>query len=300
MSGLVHVLRVETTAAEVSDILNRDGAVVVERATEPDMLAALNANLDQFVENLGVGLRHPADDFFVDFYGASTVRFDGLLAKSPAFLDVMQLPLLQNVADILLKPNCEDYLLNTAQLIEIRPGETAQPTHRDEDAWSPMPKVKPILAVEAMFALTDFTKANGATQVVPGSHLWEPERKPEPEEILQAEMPAGSALFYLGSTLHGGGANTTEDVHRRGMFLGYVVGWLRTEENMFLTVPIEAAKTMPVRVQELLGYKPHFSIGVVDVGSPMALLGRKHKNLSAEKDSNLGLEKLKEKLRKDG
>ena len=184
----------------------------------------------------------------------------------------MQLPLLQEVADILLKPNCEDYLLNTAQLIEIRPGETAQPLHRDEDAWTPMPKMKSILAVEAMFALTDFTKANGATQVVPGSHMWEPDREPEPEEILQAEMPAGSALFYLGSALHGGGANTTEDVRRRGMFLGFVVGWLRTEENMFLTVPMEAAKAMPVRVQELLGYKPHFSIGVVDVGSPMALL----------------------------
>jgi len=299
LSDLVHVLRVETTAVEVSDILNRDGAVVVEGAVEPDLLAALNADLDLFVENLGVGLRHPADDFFVDFYGASTVRFDGLPAKSPAFLNVMQLPLLQNVADILLKPNCEDYLLNTAQLIEIRPGETAQPIHRDEDGWSPMPKMKPILEVEAMFALTDFTKANGATQVVPGSHMWKPDREPEPEEILQAEMPAGSALFYLGSALHGGGANTTEDVRRRGMFLGYVVGWLRTEENIFLTVPMEAAKAMPIRVQELLGYKPHFALGVVDVGSPMALLERRLENLRAEKNSNLELDNVKEKLRKD-
>ena len=211
----------------------------------------------------------------------------------------MQLPLLQNVADILLKPNCEDYLLNTAQLIEIRPGETAQPLHRDEDAWSPMPKMKSILEVEAMFALTDFTKANGATQVVPGSHMWRPDRKPKPEEILRAEMPAGSALFYLGSALHGGGANTTEDVRRRGMFLGYVVGWLRTEENIFLTVPMEAAKAMPIRVQELLGYKPHFALGVVDVGSPMALLERRLENLRAEKNSNLELDNVKEKLRKD-
>ena len=108
--------------------------------------------------------------------------------------------------------------------------------------------------------------------MVPGSHLWEAGREPKPEEILQAEMPAGSALFYLGSALHGGGANTTKDVPRRGMFLGFVVGWLRTEENSFLTVPIEDVKTMPVRVQELLGYKPHFAVGVVDVGSPMALL----------------------------
>lgn len=259
-------------ADEVSEILNRDGAVIVEAATEPEMLAALNTDLDHFVEKLGVGLRHPTDDFYVEFYGAKTVRIDGLPAKSPAFLDVMQLPLLQEVADILLKPNCEDYLLNTAQLIEIRPGETVQAIHRDEDAWGFMPQVRPLLEVEAMFALTDFTIENGATQVVPGSHLWEPDRVPEPEEIVQAEMSAGSALFYLGSALHGGGANITADVARRGMFLGYVVGWLRTEENTFLTVPLEQAKAMPVRIQELLGYKAHSGIGVVDVGSPMVLL----------------------------
>jgi len=123
-----------------------------------------------------------------------------------------------------------------------------------------------------MFGLTDFTMANGATQVVPGSHLWDPERQPTAEEVVYAEMSAGSALVYLGSTLRGGGANTTDDQRRRGMFLGFVVGWLRTEENMFLTVPLEAAKTMPLRVQELLGYKPHGPIGVVDVGSPMVLL----------------------------
>lgn len=272
MPNLECVVASRTNADEVSEILQHDGAVVVEQAVMAGPLAAINADLDQFVDDLGVGLRHPTGDFYVDFYGSSTVRFDGLPAKSPAFLDVMQTPLLQEVADVLLKPNCEDYLLNTAQLIEIRPGETAQAIHRDEDAWAFMPKEKMQLEVEAMYALTDFTMENGATHVVPGSHLWEPDREPEPQEIMQAEMRAGSALFYLGSTLHGGGANTTENVRRRGMFLGYVVGWLRTEENMFLTVPLEAAKTMPVRVQELLGYKAHSGIGVVDVGSPMVLL----------------------------
>lgn len=132
MPKLARVTGTETNAEEVSGILNRDGAVVVEGAMAPALLSVLNADLDRFVEGLGVGLRHPASDFFIDFYGASTVRIDGLLEKSPAFQDVMQLPLLQHVADILLKPNCEDYLLNTAQLIEIRPGETAQAIHCDE------------------------------------------------------------------------------------------------------------------------------------------------------------------------
>ena len=85
-------------------------------------------------------------------------------------------------------------------------------------------------------------------------------------------MPAGSAVFYLGSTVHGGSANRTRDVRRRGMFVGYVLGWLRTEENMFLSVPLEKVRAMPRRVQELLGYKAVRALGVVDVGDPMALL----------------------------
>ena len=272
MPDLERVNSADASASAVSEILNRDGAVIVEGAVAPDLLAALNDDLDRLVDDLGVGLRNPVNDRMVQFYGSSTVRFDGLPAKSDGFVEVLQLPLLQDVAEIVLKPQCLDFLLNTAQLIEIRPGESVQDIHRDEDAWPHMPQDKPQLEVEAMFALTDFTLANGATQVVVGSHLWEPGRMPTDDEITHAEMPAGSALIYLGSTLHGGGANTTSDERRRGMFLGFVVGWLRTEENMFLTVPLEAARTMPVRVQELLGYKPHGPIGVVDVGTPMVLL----------------------------
>jgi ectoine hydroxylase-related dioxygenase (phytanoyl-CoA dioxygenase family) len=184
----------------------------------------------------------------------------------------MLLPFMVGVADELLLSNCEDYLLNTAQLIQIGSGESLQSLHRDEDAWPFVQPPKPQLEVEAMFALSDFTAANGATRVVPGSHTWPADRQALEEEITQAEMVAGSALVYLGSTLHGGGANRSADESRRGMFLGYVVGWLRTEENTYLTVPIDYVKTMPQRVQELLGYKAHGAIGVVDVGSPMVLL----------------------------
>jgi ectoine hydroxylase-related dioxygenase (phytanoyl-CoA dioxygenase family) len=102
--------------------------------------------------------------------------------------------------------------------------------------------------------------------------FYPPNREARPDEVIQAEMTAGSALFYLGTTLHGGGANRTTNEWRRGMFFGFVVGWLRTEENTFLTVPIDKVRGMPRRVQELLGYKAHVGIGVVDVGSPMVLL----------------------------
>ena len=123
-----------------------------------------------------------------------------------------------------------------------------------------------------MFALTCFTKENGCTQVVPGSHHWDLDREARPEEIERAEMEAGEALLYLGSTIHGGGANTTSGEWRRGMFFGLVVGWLRTEENTYLTVPIEMAREMPTVVQERMGYRAHEGIGVVDVGDPMFLL----------------------------
>jgi ectoine hydroxylase-related dioxygenase (phytanoyl-CoA dioxygenase family) len=256
----------------VYNVLQRDGAVVIENILSRDALGNLNNELDALISETAPGLRHPAHERMVEFYGHATVRFDGLPGKSESFLDVMLTPLLCGAADHFLLANCHDYIFNTGQLIQIGPGEDAQRLHRDEDAWGFLKAPKPTLQVEAMFALSDFTIENGATQVVPGSHLWPPDREPRADEVVQAEMPAGSALMYLGSAIHGGGANTTRDQHRRGMFLGYVVGWLRAEENSFLTVPMAKVRQMPVRIQELLGYKAHEAIGVVDVGSPMVLL----------------------------
>ena len=265
--------RIKSTASSklLCQILERDGAVIVEDILKPEQLISLNLEVDQSISKVNPGLRNPTEEEMIDFYGLSTIRIDGLPAKSSTFLDVMLLAQLCETADHFLLPNCRDYLFNTGQLIQIGPGESSQVLHRDEDAWIEVPSPKPQLEIEAMFALNDFTTANGATQVVPRSHKWHKNRKAKPEEIARAEMKAGSALFYLGSALHGGGANQTTDEIRRGMFVGYVVGWLRTEENTFLTVPIGKVRSMPVRIQELLGYKAHGSIGVVDVGSPMAL-----------------------------
>jgi hypothetical protein len=271
MPRLEHV-QSDAPPGDVFALLERDGAVVVENILSPERLGTLNRELDALIAATAPGLRHPAHERMVEFYGLSTIRFDGLPAKSESFIEVMLTPLLCGAADHFLLSNCHDYIFNTGQLIQIGPGEAEQRLHRDEDAWSFLKAPKHPLEVEAMFALTDFTAENGATRVAPGSHSWPPGREALREEIVQAEMPAGSALLYLGSALHGGGANRTLDQHRRGLFLGYVVGWLRAEENSFLTVPIEKVRHMPVRIQELLGYKAHQAIGVVDVGSPMALL----------------------------
>ncbi|MFT7597439.1 MAG: ectoine hydroxylase-related dioxygenase (phytanoyl-CoA dioxygenase family) [Acidimicrobiales bacterium] len=265
-------IHVSAGAGAVCEAVERDGACVVEDAVSAEHLTGLNQDLEALIAATPTEIPNPTHDDMIRFYGTETIRLDGIPAKSETFVEFMLDPVMHEICRKFIMPNCHDYLLNVAQLIQIGPGQTAQRLHRDEEAWPHMPEPSLNLEVEALIALTDFTVENGATRVVPGSHQWEPERKPEPHEITQAVMKAGSAVYYLGKTLHGGGANTTQSNSRRGLFYGYVVGWLRTGENMFLTVPIEEVRHMPTRVQELLGYKAVGGLGVVDVGSPMALL----------------------------
>ncbi len=271
MTGSLKRIAADSGTASFVEALEADGAAIVTGALSPPQLEELNRDLDRAIEGIGPGLRHPPSDFFVEFYGSRTVRIDGLPARSRVIWDLLGESFMTRIADRMLLPYCEHYLLNTGQLIQIGPGETAQWLHRDQDAWSYFTPPH-LLQVEAMFALTRFTPENGCTRVVPGSHRWERGREARADEIERAEMDAGDALLYLGSTIHGGGANTTTHEWRRGMFFGLVVGWLRTEENTYLTVPIERVREMPAAVQERLGYRAHEGIGVVDVGDPMFLL----------------------------
>ena len=273
MPELEHI-HVSAGPGPICAALERDGACIVDDAVGDDHLAGMNQDLDALIASTTPEDRTPAHPAMVDFYGAKTIRLDGIPSKSETFVAFMLDPLMHEVCRKVLGPNCDDYLLNTAQLIQIGPGESPQRLHRDEEAWPYLPHGGPRLSVEALVALSDFTVENGATQVVPGSHLWEADRTPEAHEIGHAVMKAGSAVYYLGSTLHGGGANGTDDGARRGLFYGYVVGWLRTAENLFLTVPIDDVRTMPVRVQELLGWKSIGGVGIAHVGNPMALLRR--------------------------
>jgi ectoine hydroxylase-related dioxygenase (phytanoyl-CoA dioxygenase family) len=123
-----------------------------------------------------------------------------------------------------------------------------------------------------MCPLDDFTEANGATRVVPGSHRWDEPFAPPDTTSIGVAMRAGSALFYTGSVLHGGGANTT-DAPRLGVVLHYCASWLRPAENHVLAVPPEEAAARPERIQELLGYNVHPPfIGYVDGRHPRKVL----------------------------
>lgn len=260
MAELQHFDANDLDWEDVWEAFERDGGLIVEDFLAPDLLTRLQADVAPLVEAHRAGSR--VDGLWNEFHGDQTKRVTGLAAHSSAWCELLCDERYAAMGDRYL--GAGDYWLNTAQLIAIGPGETAQMLHRDELNW-PHATGETEITVTAIFALTDFTEANGATVVAPGSNHWEG-ALPEvpPGSTCRAVMPAGSALLYSGKIVHGGGPNTTTDEWRIGLHAGFVSGWLRSEENHQLTVPLEAARAMPERVQWLLGfrsYRPPHDLG---------------------------------------
>ncbi len=273
MVALHHLRAGDDPAAAVNDLLpdvlaalDADGGVVVENLLGADPAARILADLAPGYEEIGAGSRS-GSSLWETFHGANTVRFTGLAARSRAFVDHALLnPLLLAVADALLLPNGSDYWLNTGQVMAVGPGEPAQYLHRDENNWPEAVADGKELTVSCMFALGEFTEANGATVVLPGSHRLPAgvRRGDDPTdgrfEATRAAMPAGSGMIYTGKVVHGAGANTTDAV-RHGMHLSFVVGWLRPEEASPLMIDRELAATLPTRARQLLGWGSYHSRG---------------------------------------
>ncbi len=252
----------DATPAVVVDGLHADGYVIVEGVLNPGEVATARADLARVLAETPTGRNN--------FEGFSTQRVYALFAKTRTFDEAAIHPLLLGVLDEVLV----DYQLSAPVGIQIGPGEKAQVLHRDESVY-PLPQPHPTVVINTMWPLDDFTEVNGATRFVPGSHQWEGDRRPgDDDEVLVAEMPAGSAMFYLGHLWHGGGANNT-DRPRLGVILEYVVSWLRPQENHYLAVPRGVVRELPERLQELLGYNiyPPF-VGYVDGRHPRSVLGR--------------------------
>ncbi len=264
---------------EIVSTLEEHGGVIVEELLDRELLARFNAELDPFVEAAQPdrSFINPALDAF---FGKHTRHLNGIAAKSRTFAtEVLCHPLMLGVCDAILGPSCARYQLNIASVLDRGPGADAQYLHRDELVWVHMPRPHPELQVASVIALENFDEANGATRLVPGSHRWPYEREVRESDVVSAEMPAGSAVVYLGSTIHGGGANRTQDRTRRGMHMSYVLGWLRTEANNYLETPLEIARDLPRKTLELLGYSAHDAIaagggylGAVDLLDPVELL----------------------------
>jgi hypothetical protein len=274
--GRLQTVDVDASVDDVVGALESDGAVIVHGLVSPDVVDAINAEVQPFVDGADPDMRHLNPG--VQFFHAQTRHVSGLAGKSPTFAtEVMIQPLLMAVCDAILGPSCARYQLNLAHLLERLPGATQQFWHQDEIVWNLVPEPKPELQLASVIALVDFTADNGATRVIPGSHRWAAGRYPTDAEAVAAEMPAGSAVVYLGSTFHGGGAHSGTEP-RRGVHLSYTLGWLRTEENNYLAVPPEVAALLPRACQEVLGYAVHDAIergggylGMLDLRDPIEL-----------------------------
>ena len=243
MPALTH-LPADAAAEDVLAVLARDGALILDDVLPLAEVDALVAELRPYVEATATGRD--------SFTGAQTTRTGALVARSPLTRPLVMDGRILALCDGLLKPNCHRYQLHLAQVIRIMPGQAAQAIHRDRWAWGrQMPGVEPQL--NTIWALTDFTAENGATQVIPGSQTWSDDRKAEPHEIARAEMRKGSVLLYTGTVFHGGGANGA-DQDRWGLNITYALGWLRQEENMYLSCPPEIARTLAPDLQAMVGY----------------------------------------------
>ena len=245
----------------ICDALTEHGAVIIEDFLEPAIVDALNAEIGPLVDADVPEDRTFVNDIIADFFGTKTKHLPGIATHSPTFAsDVICHSLYDDVCRRMLGPTCADWTLNIGHVLQRGPGAVQQFIHRDQDVWNFMPKPHPELEVASIVALCDFTAENGATRVVPGSNHWTDDRYPTDDELVAAEMPAGAAVLYLGSTFHAGGTNSTETESRRGFHLSFVLGWLRTEENNTLATPPDVARTLPLRAQELLSYKAHDAI----------------------------------------
>ncbi len=235
----------QTRGEEVAETLRRDGAVVVEGLADAAAVSEIRSRLEPYLATRAFGREH--------FEGTATKRLGSLITRVPAIHPLVTDPIVLGAATDLFR-DATAVQLNATQVVAIAPGERRQGLHRDQWAWDHFPwPVGYEVELSTMWAFTDFRAENGATRVSVGSHRSTGRPRVDESALSVAEMPAGSALFYSGSVLHGGGANTT-DKTRVGTILSYTRGWLRQHENQYLCVPVEEAKKLPEPLQRLIGY----------------------------------------------
>ena len=249
-------LPADVDAEELVDRLSRDGAVIVDHLAPPDLLDRIG---DELAPSLAATPMGPDD-----FSGRNTRRTGALIARSPASRELVMHPLVL-AASARFLGHATNFQLHLTQAIAIGPDSPAQPIHRDQWAFDffPFPAGYEVQC-NTIWALTDFTEANGATRVVVGSNKAQDRLRFHQEDTEPAEMERGSVLVYSGSVYHGGGANRTDTV-RTGINITYNLAWLRQEENQYLSVPREVAETLPVELLRLMGYaRGAYALGYID------------------------------------
>jgi len=249
----------EDRIVSVSEQVQAEGWAVVHEAISEDLCDAIDEDLLRLERELAVA---PADNLFE---GIHTTRIYNLLVHGPLY---ERIPVHPNVLPIVERVLDPGLLISSLSSISIGSDETAQPIHSDDQIIG-LPKPHPPIICNTMWAITDFTEANGATRLCPGTHL--ADHSPDPlqqYDSIPAEMPKGSVLVWVGSLWHGGGANTTDE-RRVGIAMNYCAGFLRQQENQQLGIPREIAKRFGRRLQELIGYSVYNGlIGHIDKQHP--------------------------------
>jgi ectoine hydroxylase-related dioxygenase (phytanoyl-CoA dioxygenase family) len=256
-----------TKASDLSPLqqLEQDGYCILGDMASDDVIAQIDADFDP------IFVRTP---FCTGgFYGERTKRFGRLLLRSGNIAALVQCQTILDIAQAVLGPFCDQIQLNLAQAIEIHPGAPAQFPHRDQDMWA-AEKGQTEYLLNVMWPLTPFVRENGATIIWPHSHqaaALDPE--PPKNDPVIAETKPGSAILFLGSTLHGAGANITQSA-RRAVIISYSLGWLKPYENQWLAYPPDIARHFPAELAALVGYRQHRpNLGNFEGQCPSILLG---------------------------
>jgi ectoine hydroxylase-related dioxygenase (phytanoyl-CoA dioxygenase family) len=278
--------------AHVSSILSTDtdthakalqtqGYTVIEDFLSADVLAQVRTSLAPYLGS------HTGRN---RFEGKGTERIYTLVARARVFWGIVLDARILALCERFLLPN---FLLTASQAIRIGPGELAQPLHYD-DSFHHLPRPRPMISLSTIVAVDAFTADNGATRVLPGSHLWSDEQlvalAPSTDmaapsgtgaleaHCIQATMPAGACLVFAGTLVHGGGANRSA-ASRLAFSNQYCQPWARPQENFILGVPLEVARAMPQRLQALLGYSVHPPfIGQLTAAHPAKALAPDYEN----------------------
>lgn len=253
------------TTSRCVDRLHADGYVIVRGLLSSNIINALDGDLAPAFAAAPMGRG--------DFYGFRTQRFGSLLRRSPHAADLVLQPLILELAREILGGACERIQLNVAQAIAIHPDEIEQFPHRDHDMW-PGAKGTDEYLLNVIWPLTSFTLSNGATRIYPGSHELGDNDLGQLGEPIVAEANPGDAICFLGSTVHGAGPNKSREV-RRGVVIGYSLGWLKPYENNWLAYPPEVARGFAPELAELAGYTQHRpNLGNFEGHCPSILLRR--------------------------
>lgn len=244
----LHHVPSTTPIETIAEYLRRDGYVIVDNVVSPETMDIVQSELASHLDATPSG--------YNPMIGKKTRRTGALIARSPECRNLIQHPLTLGVARSFLG-HASAVQLNLTQVISIDPGESAQALHRDQSAWDffSFPEDYQVQC-NTLWAMSDYTAEMGATRIVPGSHLpgSRPQNQYSDEECVQAEMERGSVLLYSGKIVHSGGANRSVDT-RAAININYSVGWVRQEENQYLSVPLEVARTLDDELLALMGYQ---------------------------------------------